>query len=83
MLETFEITWFGWVRYQLQQSDPVCQALRLLRVTGSFVMRVTGEARMGKEMQEELEQSLISRTVEIQRPVKAVTGEELSEDSAS
>lgn len=79
-LETFEVTWFGWVRCHLRKNGPVCQALRLLQVGRLFIVKVTGEARMDKETQQDLERSLISRKVEIQRPVKANTGEDLSDD---
>lgn len=81
-LESFELTWFGWERLKLTRSGAVCQALQLLKVERQFVVVVTGEARMEKEMQEQLEQTLLPRKVEIRRPVKAVTGDELSEDEA-
>lgn len=81
-LETFELTWYGWARYPLAVAGPICQALRLLQVSKSFVVKMAGEVRMEKAMQEELEKSLMSKRVEIQRPVKGIAGEELSENEA-
>lgn len=78
-LETFEFTWFGQSQYHLRKDSHVCQALRTLDVQNSFYVKVGGYARMEKAMQEDLETSLHSRKVEIHRPVKAVTGEELSD----
>ena len=79
-LETFEITWFGWKRYHLRANGPVCRALLCLDVQKIFVIKVTGEARMEKKMEEELEQGLGSERIEIRRPVKPVTGEEMSDE---
>lgn len=78
-LETFEITWFGNKRYHLRKDSLVCQALQMLNVKKHFAVKIAGEARMEKAMKEELERVLSSRKVEIHRPVKAVTGEELSD----
>lgn len=78
-LETFEFTWFGQARYHLRKDSDVCQALRILDVQNSFSVKVGGLARMEKRMQDDLETILQSRKVEIHRPVKAVTGEELSD----
>ena len=78
-LETFEITWFGWKRLYLRVGSLVAQALLCLDVERHFVIKVTGEARMEKEMKEELERDLRSKRVEVHRPVKP-TGEELSDD---
>lgn len=82
-LETFELTWYGWSRLSLRVDGLVGQALHLLQVSRTFVIKITGEARMEKAMQEQLERSLTSRKVEIQRPVKAATGEDLSESESS
>ena len=79
-LETFELTWFGWKRYYLKANGPVCRALLCLEVQKSFVIKITGEARMEKNMEEELEQGLRSERIEVRRPVKPVTGEELSDE---
>lgn len=79
-LETFEMTWFGWKRYHLKAGGLVCQALLCLDVGRHLVVKITGEARMDKEMKEELERVLRSKRVEIHRPVKPITGEELSDD---
>ena len=79
-LETFEMTWFGWKRYHLKATGPVCQALLCLDVERDFVIKVTGEARMEKKMEEVLEQVLRSKRVAVHRPVKPTTGEELSDE---
>lgn len=79
-LETFEMTWFGWNRFHLRAGGLVCQALLCLDVERYLVIKVTGEARMDKEMKEELEQGLRSQRVEVHRPIKPITGEELSEE---
>ncbi|CAF9906933.1 MAG: hypothetical protein ALECFALPRED_002757 [Alectoria fallacina] len=79
-LETFEMTWFGWKRYHLRVGGLVCQALLCLDVERHLVIKVTGEARMDKETKEELERVLRSRQVEIHRPVKALIGEDLSDE---
>ena len=78
-LETFEMTWFGWKRYHLRAGGLVCQALLCLDVENYLVVKVTGEARMDKEMKEELERVVRSKRVEVHRPVKP-TGEELSDE---
>lgn len=82
-LETFEMTWFGWKRYYLRAGGLVCQALLCLDVERRFVVKVTGEARMDKEMKEKLERLLRSKRVEVHRPVKPITGEELSEEDTA
>lgn len=79
-LETFEMAWFGWKRLHLRAGGLVCQALLCLDVERSLVIKVTGEARMDKKMKEELEQGLRSNRVEIHRPIKPITGGELSEE---
>ena len=80
VLETFEFTWFAGARISLTQKGSVCRALQLLQVERQFVIIITGEARMERAMQTELEATLSSQKVEIRRPVKSVTGEELSEE---
>ncbi len=79
-LETFEMTWFGNKRYHLGNDSLVCQALKMLDVGNHFSVKVAGEARMQKAMQDDLKRVLRSRNVEIHRPVKAGTGEELSDE---
>ena len=79
-LETFEMTWFGWKRYHLRAGGLVCQALLCLDVERHFLIKVTGEARMEKKMEEELERVLRSKRVEVIRPVKPITGEELTDE---
>ena len=64
-LETFEMTWFGWKRYHLRAGGLVCQALLCLDVERCLVIKITGEARMDKEMKEELERVLRSKRVEV------------------
>ncbi len=71
-LETFELTWYGWAQYPLVVAGPVCQALRLLQVSRSFIIKMAGEARMENAMQKELEKTLVTKKVEIQQPVKAI-----------
>lgn len=44
-LETFEMTWFGWMRYHLRASGLVCQALLCLDVEKYLVIKVTGEVK--------------------------------------
>ena len=83
MLETFELTWYGEGRTLLTQNGPVCQALQLLNVERHFVVVIAGEARMERAMQIELERKLRAQRVEIRRPVKAVTGEELSNEEVT
>ena len=80
VLETFEFTWFAGVRISLTQKGSVCQALQLLQVERQIVIIITGEARMEKAMQMELEGTLSSQRIEIRRPVKPITGEELSDE---
>lgn len=79
-LETFEMTWFGWKRYHLRAGGLVCQALLCLDVEKHLIIKVTGEARMEKKMAEELKRILRSKWVEIHRPVKPITGEDLSDE---
>lgn len=81
-LETFEMTWFGWKRYYLRPNDLICQALLCLNVERHFTIKVTGEARMDKDMKEQLERVLRSKHVEVHRPVKP-TGEELSDEDTA
>lgn len=78
-LETFEMTWFGWKRYHLRADGLVCQALLCLDVERHLAIKVTGEARMDKEMEGKLERTLRSKRVEVHRPVKP-TGEEMSDE---
>ena len=79
-LETFEFTWFGWMRYRLEKEGSISQALQSLDVERLFVIKITGEARMEKAMQEELERVLPSKArVEIHLPLKK-NREELSDN---
>lgn len=80
MLETFEITWWGEDRYHLREDSAMCQALRSLVVEKHFSVKVIGEARMEKAMEDKLEHVLLLNGVNgwnIQRPIKD-DGEELS-----
>ncbi|MCJ1423617.1 hypothetical protein MMC29_001501 [Sticta canariensis] len=82
-LDTFEMTWFGWKRFCLQNGGMVSQTLQTLHVEKHFIVKVTGEARMEKDMLLELEQNINAKEVVIYRPVKQITkGEsvELSDD---
>ena len=82
MLETFEITWWGEDRYHLRKDSLMCQALRSLVVEKHFIVKIIGEARMEKAMEDDLEQVLLSNRVKgwnIQRPVKD-NGEDLSDE---
>lgn len=81
-LQTFEMTWFGWKRYYLRPNGLICQALLCLNVERHFTIKVTGEARMDKEMKEQLERVLRSKHVEVHRPVKP-SGEELSDEDTA
>ena len=78
-LETFELTWFGNARYHLRNDSLVCHALKKLNVRKHFTIKVAGEARMERLMDDELKRVLHSRLVEIHRPVKAISGGELSD----
>lgn len=82
-LDTFEMTWFGWKRFCLRKGGMVSQALQTLHVEKHLIVKVTGEARMEKDMLFELEQNINAKKVVIYRPVKQITeGEsvELSDD---
>lgn len=61
MLETFEITWWGEDRYHLKKNSLMCQALRSLVVEKHFIVKIIGEARMEKAMENELEEVLLSK----------------------
>ena len=78
-LDTFELSWYGWMRYQLRRDGLVCHALQLLQVEKRFTVKVLGEARMQIEMVQQLQQNIRSWKVEIHRPINAVTGAELSD----
>ena len=86
VLETFEITWWGQTRYHLRADSPMCMALGSLVVERHFIMKVAGEARMEREMKDQLERILLSKgariVVEIHRPVKD-NGEELDDDGGT
>lgn len=82
-LDTFEMTWFGWKLFFLRKGGMVSRALQTLHVEKQIIFKVTGEARMEKDMLLELEQNINAKEVDIHRPVKQVTkGEsvELSND---
>ena len=84
ILETFEITWWGEDRYHLQEDSAMCHALRSLVVEKHFSVRVIGQARMDKAMEDKLEQVFLLKGVNrwnIQRPIKD-GGEELSDGEA-
>ena len=78
-LETFELSWYGWKRYHLGSDGLVCQALKLLQAEKQFIVKVLGEARMVQATEQQLQQNIHSRKVEIHRPVNAITGAELSD----
>ena len=85
-LETFELVWYGWRRLCLRQGGPLSLALQMLHVDRRFVVKVTGEARMQKDMALELKQNVRGARVEIHRPVKISsdgTTVELSDDDES
>ena len=79
-MESFEMTWYGWKRLHLRAQGLVCQVLRSLRPKRLFAIKINGEARMEKEMAQVLIQNLHAQRVEIQRPMKEVTGEELTDE---
>lgn len=79
LLETFELSWYGWKRYDLKKDGLVCRVLQLLQAEKHFTVKVLGEATMQKEMMLQLQQSIHSWKVEIHRPVNAITGAELSD----
>lgn len=82
-LDTFEMTWFGWKRFFLRKGGMVSRTLQTLQVEKQVIIKVTGEARMERDMLRELEQNIHAKEVEIHRPVKQITnGEfvELSDD---
>lgn len=78
-LDTFEMTWFGWKQFFLGKGGMVSRALQTLQVEKQVVIKVTGEARMERDMLRELEQNIHAKEVEIHRPVKQVTNEEFVE----
>ncbi|MCJ1468304.1 hypothetical protein MMC07_006932 [Pseudocyphellaria aurata] len=80
-LDTFEMTWFGWKRFCLRKGGAVSQALQTLSVDRQMIVKVTGEARMEKDMLLELEQNIQAKEIEIHRPVKQVSGGETVEFS--
>ena len=81
VLESFELTWYGWERCRLEADSEVVRALLGIRAERAFVIKVLGEARMRKATQVQLEKNLQAEKVEIQRPVVVGVGEvELSED---
>lgn len=69
-LETFELVWYGWGRLHLHKGGPLSLALQMLHVDRQFVVKVTGAARMEKDMALELKQNVRGARVEIHRPVK-------------
>ena len=79
-LETFELVWFSWMRCHLRKDGLVCHALRLLKVEKQLTVKVVGEARMDRETQQDLEQTLSSKKVEIQRPMRDDGGELRDDD---
>lgn len=79
LLETFEMSWYGWRRYNLRTDGLVCQTLQLLQAEKQFTVKVLGEARMEKEMVQQLQRNIHSWKVEIHRPVNADTGAEPSD----
>jgi len=79
LLETFEMSWYGWRRYNLRTAGLVCQTLQLLQAEKQFTVKVLGEARMEKEMVQQLQRNIHSWKVGIHRPVSANTGAELSD----
>ena len=81
-LETFELVWFAWMRCRLEKDGLVCQALRMLKVEKRFTVKVVGEGRMNRETQQDLEQTLSSKKVEIQRPMRDDGGELRDDDHA-
>lgn len=54
LLETFEMSWYGWRRNNLRTAGLVCQTLQLLQAEKHFTVKVLGEARMEKEMVQQL-----------------------------
>ena len=79
LLESFEMSWYGWKRYHLTRDGLVCQTLQLLQARKQFTVKVLGEARMQRDMVQQLQRNIDSRKVEIHRPINAETGAELSD----
>ena len=79
-LETFEFVWYGNAKCRLDSGTSVFKALRDMNVERHLKIRISGSARMRKEMQDRLQEVLEAKKVEIQRPVRPISGGEFSSD---
>ena len=74
VLESFDLTWFGFERCYLEADGAICEALLDVKAERSFVVRILAQARMRKAMQVLLEQKCTAQKVVIQRPVHLAAG---------
>ena len=77
LLDTFELTWYGWQRYVLEWNGPVCQKLLSLKVAKQLTMHVNGEARIRKTTKSKLQETICCRQVEVHRPNERIPWQEL------